>query len=115
MSREPGSYEQRDERLLLLVVASNAQPTVDAGGPYSGGEGSDIALNGATASDTDGPGPLSYLWTIDSSSVGTGTCSLTNAASLLATIKCTDNGTATVNSQQQRLAPADRRQRTQHR
>jgi hypothetical protein len=81
----------------LTITASNQSPTVDAGGPYSGDEGSDIALNGATASDGDGPGPLSHLWTIDSSSVGTGSCSLANATSLtLATIKCTDNGTATV-------------------
>jgi len=79
------------------ACAANTAPTVDAGGPYSGDEGSDIGLNGATASDGDGPGPLSYLWAIDSSSVGTGSCSLTNATSLtLATIKCTDNGTATV-------------------
>jgi PKD domain len=75
----------------------NQAPTVDAGGPYGGGEGSDIALNGASASDTDGPSPLSYSWTIDGSSVGAGSCSVSNDTSLtLATIKCTDNGTATV-------------------
>ena len=76
---------------------ANTAPTVDAGGPYSGGEGSDIGLSGGTASDPDGPGPLSYLWEIDTSSVGTGSCALANATSLtLATIECTDNGTATV-------------------
>jgi PKD domain len=70
--------------------------TTDAG--YSGTEGSGIALNRATATDTDGPGPLSYLWTIEGApSVDGGSCSLNNATSLTAaTIACTDNGTATV-------------------
>jgi hypothetical protein len=70
--------------------------TTDAG--YSGAEGSGIALDRATATDTDGPGPLSYLWTIEGApSVDGGSCSLSNATSrTAATIACTDNGTATV-------------------
>ncbi len=94
-------YEPNDSYTVgvncTAAPPSNTAPIVDAGGPYSGGEGSNIALSGASASDTDGPGPLSYLWTIDNSSVGTGSCSLSNATSLAtATINCTDNGTATV-------------------
>jgi hypothetical protein len=81
---------------LTVQAAANQAPVVDAGGPYSGNEGSPITLSGS-ASDPDGPGPLSYLWTIESSSVGSGSCSLANATSLTsATITCTDDGTATV-------------------
>ena len=98
-----GSWNPLPANFKAVVAAAsggggNNAPSVDAGGPYSGGEGSDIALDGGSASDADGPGPLTYLWTIDGTpSVGTGTCSLTNATSLTgATLKCTDNGSATV-------------------
>jgi PKD domain len=88
---------QSGTRNYRATYAANTAPTVDAGGPYSGGEGSNIPLDGASASDPSGPAPLSYLWTIDSASVGTGMCSLSNVTSLSsATINCTDNGSATV-------------------
>lgn len=75
---------------------SNTPPTVEAGGPYSGNEGSDIALDGGSAFDSDGT-VESTVWTIVSQSVSPGTCTLSNADSLtVATIKCTDNGSATV-------------------
>jgi hypothetical protein len=69
---------------------------VDAGGPYSGDEGSAIALDGGSASDPDGS-VASTVWSIESESVGAGSCSLANETSLTtATITCTDDGTATV-------------------
>ncbi|HSO30605.1 MAG TPA: S8 family serine peptidase, partial [Candidatus Sulfomarinibacteraceae bacterium] len=49
-----------------FTVTGNTAPTVSAGGPYSGNEGSAIALNGGSASDPDGPTPLTSAWTIDS-------------------------------------------------
>ncbi len=39
-------------------------PTADAGGPYTGNEGSPIALD-ASSSDDDGNGSLSYAWDLD--------------------------------------------------
>lgn len=74
---------------------TNNPPTVTAGGPYSGGEGSAIALNGASASDDDGT-VVSTTWTIQSQT-SAGTCNLANANSLTgATLTCTDNGSVTV-------------------
>jgi hypothetical protein len=100
LSPNEGNLPGLNGRVLLhynitTATTTNTPPTVDAGGPYSGGEGSNIALDGASASDTDGT-IASYLWSIDSSSVGTGSCSLSNATSLVASINCTDNGTAVV-------------------
>ena len=82
--------------IIDCSAPSNVPPTVDAGGTYAGGEGGDINLDGASASDSDGS-IASVLWTIDSESVGSGSCSLGNASSLtLATINCTDDGVAIV-------------------
>ena len=66
----------------------------DAGGPYSGNEGSAISLSGATASDPDGD-TLTYAWTYAAGAgVDTGaTCSFSDAAALNPTITCTDDGT----------------------
>jgi len=77
-------------------ITENTPPVVEAGGTYTGGEGSDIALSGGSASDSDGT-ISSTIWTIISKSVGSGDCTLSNATSLTgATIKCTDNGSAVV-------------------
>lgn len=66
----------------------NQPPTVDAGGPYGGSEGSPIAMNGATA--TDPTDPLTYVWTVNSP-----LCSFSNDALLNPTLTCTDNGSFT--------------------
>lgn len=93
---QPGTGNTQVYITFTAQTADNTPPTVDAGGPYSGGEGSDIALNGGSASDDDGT-IVSTVWTIESQSVGPGSCTLSNASSLTnATIKCTDNGTAVV-------------------
>jgi len=74
---------------------SNTAPSVSAGGPYSGAEGSDIALSG-TATDSDGSITATQR-SIVSQNVSPGNCILSNDTSLAgATIECTDNGTATV-------------------
>lgn len=80
----------------VIDCSANAIPIVDAGGTYSSDEGSPIPLDSGSASDTDGS-IASVAWSIESASVGTGSCSLSNASSLsLATINCSDNGTAIV-------------------
>jgi hypothetical protein len=87
------------------VDGCNQPPEVDAGGPYSGDEGSDIALNEATASDPDDD-PLDYTWTINYGANPEGaTCTFkdpNNASNptphkvLHPSINCNDNGTFTV-------------------
>ena len=82
--------------ITVNVSSANNPPNVSAGGPYSGAEGSAIDLNGS-AIDPDGPTPLTTTWSIDSSSVSPGSCSIQNPSSPGdATITCTDNGTAVV-------------------
>ncbi len=68
----------------------NSPPTVDAGGSYSGDEGSAIALNGASASDPDVGDTLTYAWSVSST-----LCSFDNAGALNPTLTCADNGSYT--------------------
>jgi hypothetical protein len=77
-------------------TAANAAPAVDAGGPYSGAEGSASALDGAAAVDPDGD-PLAYSWTYAAGGdVDAGaTCAFSDATALQPTISCTDDGTYT--------------------
>jgi hypothetical protein len=77
------------------VTASNRPPTVDAGGPYTGNEGTDVSIAG-TANDPD-LDPLTYAWTyaIDSADTGT-TCAFADATSLTTTVSCTDDGSFTL-------------------
>jgi uncharacterized membrane protein len=78
------------------TVTANSAPVVDAGGPYSGNEGSAISLNGGSFTDTGDSSTHSYLWTVVTH-VSPGSCTLANATSLLgASITCNDNGAATV-------------------
>lgn len=71
---------------------TNAPPTVGAGGPYSGNEGSAISIAG-TASDPEGD-TLTTGWTYTPVTADAGaTCSFGNAALLSTTVTCTDDGT----------------------
>jgi hypothetical protein len=95
-----GDYRLAPASFTVTVASGstpNSPPTVDAGGPYAGAEGSDIALDGASASDTDGS-VTDTVWSIqDDTGVSPGSCTLANAGSLdSATISCTDDGSATV-------------------
>ena len=45
------------------VTVGNVAPTADAGGPYSGDQGADIAVSGAASSDSGGI--VSYEWDLD--------------------------------------------------
>ena len=64
----------------------NAPPVVDAGGPYSGSEGSAIGMSSATASDPD-EDPLSYSWSVDSAA-----CIFDDAGLLNPNLTCYDIG-----------------------
>nr|WP_238419663.1 choice-of-anchor L domain-containing protein [Streptomyces taklimakanensis] len=70
----------------------NTPPVNDPGGPYSGAEGSAVALD-ATASDVNGD-PLTHKWTYEPvSGVDTGAvCSFEDDSALETAITCTDDG-----------------------
>ena len=76
------------------LTVTNANPVADAGGPYSGNEGSAIQLNGSG----DDPGDnddshLGYQWTVDDTGIDAdGECTLDNPASKNAKVTCTDDG-----------------------
>ena len=77
---------------ISRIWVGYAGNTVDAGGPYSGDVSTAIALTGtyATTSNTT----PSFLWTIDSSSVGSGTFS--DATSLTSTFTPDTQGAYTL-------------------
>ncbi|MEE6258830.1 choice-of-anchor P family protein [Plantactinospora sonchi] len=74
------------------TVVVNAPPTVDAGGPYAGQEGTAVSLAGEVV-DPDGPS-LGTAWSYaPASGVDAGaTCSFGDAAALATTVTCTDDG-----------------------
>lgn len=69
---------------------ANQPPTADAGGPYSGDEGSTIALSGTSASDPDSDS-LIYNWNVSSP-----LCSFDDASALDPGLTCVDSGTFVV-------------------
>jgi hypothetical protein len=77
-------------------VTVNTPPTVDAGGPYVGLEGTQMALT-ATANDVDGDA-LTYSWAYTTSNTKAGTvCNVTgDTHSATLTLLCNDD--ATVNA-----------------
>ncbi len=72
--------------VTITVEAANTSPTADAGGPYSGAEGSPVALDGSGSSDTDGD-PLNYSWSVDST-----LCDFDDPAAVSPNLTCADNG-----------------------
>lgn len=72
----------------IWLAQMNSSPTADAGGPYSGDEGSSIQLLGS-ANDPDGD-PLTVNWTLDSP-----LCSFDDPTILSPTLTCGDNGSYT--------------------
>jgi len=81
---------------LTISAPPNQAPSIEAGGPYSGTEGSSIAIDGASANDPDGDS-LTYSWTKDESGLdGGGTCTLIGATTLSPTLNCDDDGSVTL-------------------
>ena len=80
------------------VIAGNVAPVVNAGGPYTGDEGSAIPLNTATATDADAGDTPTYKWTYAANgAVDAGTtCSFSNDAIVQPTFSCNDDGAFTV-------------------
>lgn len=77
--------------------AANTPPTVDAGGPYTGDEGSAVSLDG-TVTDPDAGDTLTTTWTYaPGSGVDAGaTCSFGSASAVDTTVTCTDDGAYTL-------------------
>jgi hypothetical protein len=78
----------------------NSTPTADAGGPYTGAEGSSISLDGTGSSDSDGS-IASHSWTVAPQSGGAddpdggASCSFvdgTSSADSQPKVACTDDG-----------------------
>ena len=75
------------------LTVANAGPVAEAGGPYSGKEGSPVQLNG-TVTDAGANDTHVWLWKYtDGSGIDGGTCSLDNENAQDPTITCTDDGT----------------------
>jgi PKD domain-containing protein len=85
----------------VTVTVSNVPPTVDAGGPYSGAEGSAISLGGvggATATDPDVGDVLTYKWTVNTTGIDAGgTCTFSPSNTVLnPSVTCTDDSDGAV-------------------
>jgi hypothetical protein len=87
--------------VTVVVTVANQAPTVDAGGPYAGSEGTAINFgsgdNQPSVSDADNDALL-YKWTYTKGADvdAAATCSFSNDAILKPIFTCTDNGTYTV-------------------
>jgi len=77
------------DNVQVFIHGINTAPTVDADGPYSGKEGSAIAMSGANASDPD-LNMLSYAWSVNSA-----LCSFDDASALNPDLTCSDNSSYT--------------------
>ncbi|WP_133900872.1 PKD domain-containing protein [Actinophytocola oryzae] len=79
-----------------VQVVVNSAPVVDAGGPYSGQEGTPIAIAGEVT-DPDGPN-LAHTWQVTpGGDIDAGaTCDLADAGAVATTVTCTDDGTYTL-------------------
>jgi uncharacterized repeat protein (TIGR01451 family) len=80
-------------------VTPNQPPTANAGGPYSGNEGSAIQLDGSGSTDADGT-IASYQWTLGTftpGGAGGGSCSFVGSSTVdKPSVSCNDNGTLAV-------------------
>jgi len=75
------------------LTVSNANPSADAGGPYTGNEGANVTLSGSK-SDAGSNDTHTYKWTwVAQSGVDAGaTCSFSDDTVLSPTVSCTDDG-----------------------
>ncbi len=79
----------RSGSAYVFEVATNEAPMANAAGPYSGSEGSAIALSDATASDPDDD-DLTFGWGANSS-----LCTFSDPNALNPALTCYDNGNYT--------------------
>jgi hypothetical protein len=85
-----GSSDSNMATVTITVNPVSDPPTANAGGPYSGDEGTSIPMSGAIASDPDILDMLTYTWSVDST-----LCSFDDASLLNPSLTCTDNGNFT--------------------
>jgi hypothetical protein len=80
----------------VVLPPGNQAPVAEAGGPYSGDEGSAIELDGTASSDADGD-PLTYSWTItpDGGNDPGSDCEVADPSAAQTDITCNDDGTFT--------------------
>ena len=72
------------------VTATNQAPTVEAGGPYSVGEGAELTL-APTVNDADGDA-LTYKWTVNTAGIDAGGgCAFDDDTKKNAKLSCTDD------------------------
>lgn len=101
----PGTYQSCGANVTAVTgisrpgcasVTFTADPSVAAGGPYSGQEGASVAIAG-TVSDPDSPNPT-VSWTVTpGAGVDPGaTCALDDPADPTTIVRCTDDGTYTL-------------------
>jgi len=89
--------EQTVQNAVVVQASTNSPPTAEAGGPYTGDEGSPIALDGSGSSD-DGT-IVSYSWSLGTfTNANGGSCQWVSGVNTGATpsVICNDNGTLTV-------------------
>ncbi|HEX5616703.1 MAG TPA: hypothetical protein VFZ83_16255, partial [Acidimicrobiia bacterium] len=80
---------------MRILTRSNVAPTVGAGGPYIGFEGTPVVLSGS-ASDPE-LDPVTIQWAIDSFSGDPGTvCTITNVNTLAPSVECDDDAIVNV-------------------
>jgi subtilisin family serine protease len=78
--------------VTTLEESTNTPPVADAGGPYTGDEGTPIQFDGTGSSDADGD-PLTYSWDFGDGNNGTGatpTHTYASAGSYTATLTVND-------------------------
>lgn len=85
-------YAKSDDCISLTV---NSPAAADAGGPYSGDEGSDIQLSGSSSNTT---GTVAYSWsaTPDAGSEVGAACTFSDSTDPSATVNCNDEGSYTL-------------------
>jgi PKD repeat protein len=76
-----------------VSIVVNAPPGIDAAGPYSGVEGTPLALAG-TATDADGD-PLALSWSFAVATDPGGACTMSGTATLVPSVTCSDDATIT--------------------
>jgi hypothetical protein len=95
---DPGPYRASDHDPVIIGVALDASPTVDAGGPYSVIEGGSVNVT-ATGFEPDGQG-LTYAWDLDNNdsfetpgqSVAFSAATIQAPATLTIRVRVTDPG-----------------------
>jgi hypothetical protein len=82
------------DAITITVAAGNSAPTANAGGPYTGAEGSAVSLTGSGSDPDSGDSIASYSWsyTVTTADAGAACSFSPNATSQSPSVTCTDDG-----------------------